>query len=274
MVEWAVLLEDLALPAESVASEVSAELVASVGLAALAGSVESAGLAASEAALAALAAVSAAGTTNPHRDLVGLFMMRGLALLLAVLAANLFAQEPAKDPDSFDIEPPLLIPNRGDESSPGGQPAPSPARDVDLAKLEKEFERAKRNIASLDRLLKIGALSKLEVEQRRLRVVHLEFQLADARLVAAKEKMLEKDKQMNSGEVAKTDVTPTENSLALAIQAAHAAHAKSDQADIAAAEANVHRQQKLLALGSARKSDVERAIQKLTELESRRSDIR
>jgi hypothetical protein len=191
-------------------------------------------------------------------------MLRGTALLLGVWATTLLAQQSTNEPDSFDIEPPLLIPNPGDESLPDGKVAP--ARDVDLAKLEKELERAKRNTAGLDRLLKIGALSKLEVEQRRLRVVHLEFDLANARLLAAKEKMLEKDTQVSAGQIVKTDITPTENNLALAIEAAHAASAKREQADIAAAEANVHRQEKLLALGSARKRDVERAEQKLAEL--------
>jgi hypothetical protein len=193
-------------------------------------------------------------------------MLRGAALLLGLLATTLFAQEPGKDPDSFDIEPPLLIPNRDDEKV--AKTEPSQPRAVDLAKLEKEFERAKRNSAGLDRLVKIGALSKLEVEQRKLRVVHLEFQLAEARLVAAKENMLEKDKKLSAGEIAKAEVTPAESNLALAIQAAHTAHAKSDQADIDAAEANVHRQEKLLALGSARKKDVDRALQKLTDLKS------
>jgi len=195
-------------------------------------------------------------------------MLRGLALLFAVWATTLFAQQSTTEPDSFDIEPPLLIPNRGDEPLPDAKAAPG--RDVDLAKLEKELERAKRNTAGLDRLLKIGALSKLEVEQRRLRVVHLEFEFANARLVAAKEKMLEKDKQLSAGQVAKTDVTPAENNLALAIQAAHSASTKREEADIAAAEANLHRQEKLLALGSARKRDVERALQKLADLKSQR----
>src|SRR6266436_3282616 len=139
-------------------------------------------------------------------------MLRVIALLLGVWATTLFAQQPQPEPDSFDIEPPLLIPNRSDEPLPDGKVAP--ARDVDLAKLEKELGRCKRNTAGLDRLLKIGALSKLEVEQRRLRVVHLEFELASARLVAAKEKMLEKDTQLNAGQIAKTEITPTENNLA------------------------------------------------------------
>jgi hypothetical protein len=192
-------------------------------------------------------------------------MRRAIALLLLLSGAAFAADKPTDpEPGSFEIEPPLLIPNRDREKN--GDVAMPPAREVDLAKLEKEFERAKRNIAGLDRLLKIGALSKLEVEQRRLRVVHLEFELANARLVTAKEQMVEKEKQLNAGEIAKADVTPTANDLALAIQAAHAAHTKSDQADIDAAEANVHRQEKLFVLGSARKKDVDRALRKLADL--------
>ena len=195
-------------------------------------------------------------------------MLRGAALLLGVWATTLFAQQSTIEPDSFDIEPPLLIPNRDDEKNANS--TTSPAHDVDLAKLERELERAKRNTAGLDRLLKIGALSKVEVEQRRLRIVHLEFDLASARLVAAKEKMLEKDTELSNGRVAKSEITPAENGLALAISAAHAASTKREQADIDAAEANVQRQEKLLALGSARKKDVERALQKLADLKSQR----
>ena len=196
-------------------------------------------------------------------------MLRGAALLFGLVATTLFAQEPSEDPDSFDIEPPLLIPNRDDEQH--AKTAPSPGRDADLSKLEKEFERAKRNAAGVERLCKIGALSKLEAEQRALRLVHLEFDLANARLVCAKEEMLEKEKRLTAGEIAKADMTQTETGLALAIEAAHAATVKREQAELDAAEANVHRQEKLLALGSARKSDVERAAQKLAELKSQKN---
>src|SRR5438874_12198100 len=127
--------------------------------------------------------------------------MRGTALLLGFVAITLFAQEPNKEPDSFDIEPPLLIPNRGDESLPEAKPATSAARDVDLGKLEKEFERAKRIATGAERLCKIGALSKLEAEQRALRLIHLEFDLAYARLLVAKEEMVAKEKQLSDGEI-------------------------------------------------------------------------
>ena len=188
--------------------------------------------------------------------------------LLTTIGSITFAGDKSSDldPGSFDIEPPLLIPERNrDSDSKSSTDSP---REIDLAKLEKQFERAKKNLAGLDRLLKIGALSKLEVEQRRLRVIHLEFELTNARLVVAKEQMLQRDKQLGAGEIAKTDVTPTENNLALAIAAAHNASARREQADIDAAEANLHRQEKLFALGSARKSDIARAEQKLADLKT------
>src|SRR5437879_11377362 len=160
------------------------------------------------------------------------------------------------------------MPNRDDQLLSNAKAVPAPPRDVDLAKLEKELERAKRNAASAERLCKIGALSKLEAEKRVLRCVHLECDLANARLVCVKEEMLEKEKRLTAGEIAKTDLAQTETGLAHAIEAAHAATAKREQADLDAAEANVHRQEKLLAFGRARKSDVERAAQKLAELKS------
>ena len=193
--------------------------------------------------------------------------------LLTMIGSITFAGDKSSDldPGSFDIEPPLLIPERNRDSDSDSKSSTDSPREIDLAKLEKQFERAKKNLAGLDRLLKIGALSKLEVEQRRLRVIHLEFDLTNARLVVAKEQMVQRDKQLGAGEIAKTDVTPTENNLALAIAAAHNASARREQADIDAAEANLHRQEKLYALGSARKSDIARAEQKLADLKAQKN---
>jgi outer membrane protein TolC len=56
--------------------------------------------------------------------------------------------------------------------------------------------------------------------------------------------------------------------LAHAIKAAHAAAAERERAELEAAKTNLQRQQKLLALGSGRKSDVARAEQKLAELKT------
>src|ERR1700730_17953621 len=189
-------------------------------------------------------------------------MKRVLTFPVAVVAtalAALAADEPPPDNSdvSFEIEPPLLIPNRSDEPLPASAVA-TPMQDVDLARLEKDFQRAKRNAAGVERFCKIGALSKVEVEQRALRAVRLESDLANARLAQVKQELVQKEKQLTAGEISKGDLTQTESALALAIEAAHGAAAKRQRAELEAAEANVHRQEKLLALGSARKSDVSR----------------
>jgi len=196
-------------------------------------------------------------------------MRRVLTLPVAVVATAMAALAADDSDVSFDVEPPLLIPNRSDEPLPA-KAAASPVQDVDLARLEKDFQRAKRNAAGVERFCKIGALSKVEAEQRALRAVRLESNLANARLAQAKEG-LQKEKQLAASEISKEDLAQAESALALAIETAHAAAAKRQRAELEAAEANVHRQEKLLALGSARKSDVSRAEQKLAELKAEKN---
>jgi outer membrane protein TolC len=197
-------------------------------------------------------------------------MSRGLAFFFsAALVVTAVAQEDSTtdNVDSFDIEPPLLIPDRGNQPLPDGTASASPA-DVVLAQLEKNLERAKRSAAGADRLYRIGALSKVEVEQRALRVVRLKSDLENARLARAKEDIVQKEKQMAAGEIAKGELAEAETLLAHAIEAAHAAGAERERVELEVAETNLRRQQKLLALGSARKSDVARAEQKVAELKA------
>jgi hypothetical protein len=195
-------------------------------------------------------------------------MIRGLALLVAAaIVANASAQDDSSkqiEPDSFEVEPPLLIPNRDEEAPSTAAKASAP--DADIAHLEKKLERAKRNAAGTERLCRIGALAKVEVEQRNLRVVRLESHLANARLALAKSELAARESQSVTGENSGQDAGATAAALARAIEAAHAAKAKLARAELDAAEANLRRQKKLLALGSARKRDVARAEQKIVEL--------
>jgi hypothetical protein len=202
-------------------------------------------------------------------------MRRVLTLPVAVVAtalAALAADEPPPDDSdvSFDVEPPLLIPNRSDEPLPASAAA-MPAQDVDLARLEKDFQRAKRNAAGVERFCKIGALSKMEAEQRALRAIRLESDLASVRLAQAKAELAVQESQLPAGESTKDELEAAKAALAQLTEAAQIAAAKRERAELAAAEANVHRQEKLLALGSARKSDVSRAEQKLAELKAQKN---
>ena len=116
----------------------------------------------------------------------------------------------------------------------------------------------------------MGALAKVEAEQRALKAVRLQSDLENARLARIKTNAAARDGG-NKAEAAATPAAVTDAELARAIEAAHAAARKREEAELAAAEANLTRQQKLLSLGSGRKADVARAEQKLAELKATRN---
>jgi hypothetical protein len=180
------------------------------------------------------------------------------ALLTAlVLSAALFtagAEEPPlpeMDPTQpLEIEPPLLVPLRARDGSIPDPPGSRAAVNVDIAKLENDLARAEKRATSAERLYKAGIIAKVDAEQRALKVVQLTAQLAEARL-----------------QQAKADVVQT-NAVADAEAAARRAAEERHRAEIEQAFRNLQRQQKLLALGSGRKADVNRAEQKLAELQA------
>jgi hypothetical protein len=156
--------------------------------------------------------------------------------------------------------------NLSDEPVPG-----VPAIDVDLARLEKQLERAKRIAAGADRLCKIGVLARVEVEQRFLKVVRCESDLANARLAHAEEEVAVQESKAAAGESTKDELEAVKAGLVRATEAAQVAAAKRQRAEVDFAEANLRRQEKLLHLGSAQKSDVTRAEQKLAELKAQKN---
>ncbi|HEX9424392.1 MAG TPA: hypothetical protein VF899_14215, partial [Pyrinomonadaceae bacterium] len=91
-------------------------------------------------------------------------LVTACALAIAAWAADQSAENKSEEPDSFDVEPPILKQNLSDEPLPNS----------DLARLEKQLERAKQNAAGAERLYKIGVLAKMEVEQRLLKVIRCE----------------------------------------------------------------------------------------------------
>ena len=181
-----------------------------------------------------------------------------LALAMAVWAADQSAGNKSEEPDSFDVEPPILKQNLSDEPLPNG----------DMARLEKQLQRAKQNAAGAERLYKIGVLAKMEVEQRLLKVIRCESDLANARVARAKEELAEKESQLATGEITKDELESIKTALAQLTEAAQVATAKRERAELEAAEANLRRQQKLLKLGIAGKDDVDRAQEKLAELKA------
>ena len=129
-------------------------------------------------------------------------MMRLLAFPLSIfLAASLMAEdELPKDPgESLDIEPPLLIqeiPSRGPVQSTPGLP---PEKELDPERIQIALEKAKKSAAAGERLYKSGVIAKVEAENRVLKVVRLEADLANARLEVAKQNVASQQSRFDAG---------------------------------------------------------------------------
>ena len=194
-------------------------------------------------------------------------MIRAVALPVTFLTSALIAlaaDQPnnSDEPGEFDVEPPILKQNLSDELAETGTP------DGDVARCEKKLERSKRNAEGAERLWKIGVLAKVEVEQRALKMIKCETELASARVAQAKATVAEVESRVASGESTKQELEVAKTALAQLIEAEQKAVAKRETAELEFAEANLRRQQRLLKLGSAHKSDVTNAEEKLAELKA------
>ncbi len=188
------------------------------------------------------------------------------ALLLSLTCFTLQGQDDlpqAEESQSLEIEPPILIPRRLPDGSPD---LPAPPGQVDLVKLEADLARAKRNAASGERMYRAGIISKMESEERALKVLRLEAKLAEARLEIARTRLSEQKSKSEMVEI-EAQLRAGETQVAEAARAAQEAAAESRRAELEAAVRNLARQQKLLALGSGRRADVNRAQKKLAELQ-------
>jgi Ni,Fe-hydrogenase III large subunit len=181
------------------------------------------------------------------------------------LTTSVLAQELPTPEESFEVEPPFLV--RPDEPEPDQSATRPEELPITREKLKKQLERAKESAASAERFVKMGVLARTEAEQRALRAVGLEAELANAESAAAKEQVEAGKKRLEAGEISKGELDALAVSLARANAAAQAANGAYRQAQLDAAALNLRRQKQLLAVGSARKSDVARAEEKLATLE-------
>ena len=194
-------------------------------------------------------------------------MIRAIALPVTFLTGAIIAlaadqSTNSADPGEFDIEPPILKQNLSDDLAEAGTP------DGDVARCQKKLERAKQMAAGAERLWKIGVLARVEVEQRALKAIKCEAELASARVAQAKGTVAEQESRVATGEATKQELEVAKTALAQLIEAEQKAVAKREGAEVEFAEANLRRQQKLLKLGSAHKSDVTNAEEKLAELKA------
>jgi len=201
-------------------------------------------------------------------------MKRRFAVVAFLLVTSLVGYSATELPeeddyDSFEVEPPILMPNRqiDSERSPD-QPGPS---NRDPVQLEKQVERAKRTAADAELLFKRGVLSRVEVEMRALRVVRLQANLEAARFERAKAELAIQQTRVEMGEITKDELAAIQRNVEAAREKSESAAAAWSRAEMAAAEKNLQRQQKLAEMGYARPADVARAQQKLADLKAARN---
>jgi hypothetical protein len=200
-------------------------------------------------------------------------MMRWFALLFSLLiAATLAAEEEElpKDPaEPLDIEPPLLLQETPNRNIVYNAPPVPGQKDLDPERIALTLEKAKKNAASGERLYKSGIIAKVDAENRVLKVIRLEADLAEAKLELAKQNLEVQQVRLEAGEISSEELEAAKSVLAGATKEAESAAARKDQAELDAAMLNLRRQQKLLAMGSGRKSEVNRAQEKVSALQQK-----
>src|SRR6266699_3466757 len=150
-----------------------------------------------------------------------------IATVMATLAADQSPGSKSEEPDSFDIEPAVLKQNLTDQPLPTTE-----APEGDVAQLEKQLDRAKKNASGAERLYKIGVLAKMEVEQRALKVVRLESDIANAQLARAKAELVAQESQLAAGESTKDEMEAAKATLAQLTEVAQSAAVKRGRAEL------------------------------------------
>ena len=200
-------------------------------------------------------------------------MMRWIALPFAVVfAATLSAQEelPKEPEQPMDIEPPLLIQETPNQNIVYNTPAAAEQTpEANVEQLTASLEKARKSAASGERLYKAGIIAKVDAENRALKVVRLEAELAQAKAEMAKQYVVTEQAQREAGEVEESDVEQAKKAEVDAEKEAEVAIAKKEKAELDEAVLNLQRQKKLLAMGSGRKSEVNRAQEKVSALQQK-----
>ena len=192
--------------------------------------------------------------------------------LVLAFAATLAAQEqlPTDPNEPMDIEPPLLIqetPNRNIVyTTPAGADQKAPA---DPDQIAATLEKAKKSAASGERLYKSGIIAKVDAENRALKVIRFEADLAEAKLELAKQNVAVQESRLEAGEISEAEIEIAKSLAAAAAKESESAVAKKEKAELDAAMLNLQRQKKLLAMGSGRKSEVNRAQEKVSALQQK-----
>jgi hypothetical protein len=180
----------------------------------------------------------------------------------------LFAQTaPQTEDEPIDVEPPLLVKPWEPDRASDETDEDAPESELDAGKLAQRLEAAKKDAEAANRLVKKGVLAKVEAEQRALRVLRLQSDLAKAQMLAAEEQVVAGKSRLAARQATQAEVDLAVKAFVQAEAAAKTAEDNYHKAQLENASLNVSRQRKLFSLGSARKADVTRAEDKLAKLQ-------
>ena len=197
-------------------------------------------------------------------------MLRLLACSLCIFLATvaLAEDELPRDPEtSVEVEPPLLIQEQPIPRGLRGGSESAQERESDPERIETALEKAKKSAAAGERLFRSGLIAKVEAENRVLEVVRLQADLANAQLERATAGVASLQARLKAGNITPAELERGKSALAQARAGAQAAFSDRDRAEMDAALLNLQRQKNLLALGSGRKSEVNRAAEKVADLQ-------
>ena len=133
-------------------------------------------------------------------------MTRFLALSVFLTAAALMAEDELPvDPDEpLEIEPPLLI-----QEIPSRDPVrstPQVASEPDPEQIQIALDKAKKSAAAGERLYRSGVIAKVDVENRALKVIRLESDLANAKLELATQIAATEQGRFDAGEISQSEL--------------------------------------------------------------------
>lgn len=187
--------------------------------------------------------------------------MRGITAIAILLLVGAHAADdlPRRMPDEkMDFEPGLL-------TGLPAQPEPLPA----VPRLEAALVRARKAAADGARLFRAGVIAKVESENRALKVVKFEADLAAARTEAAKAELARLRGKLDPGIVSQREIDQAQISADEASAQWTRASAAWERAELAAAELNLSRQTQLVAAGVGSKTMLRRAQAQVAALKDK-----
>jgi len=161
--------------------------------------------------------------------------------------------------DSLDFEPKLMLEGPRAPHLIPAEPSPAISPGDRVKQLEADLLRAQQRAGDSQQLFKEGVLAKVEMEERVLRVVDIQKDLAAARLIVAAAQCDAIKNSVASHQASPADLAAAAIALKTARETAAATSVAWDKARLDAATLDLQRKHKLYSEGVATRREVQLA---------------